>query len=343
MATADLTKATRELFVRSLVNQVYYKVPFVEELQRRRQITHTAGLYVERLVDYKTIEDIVQVYTTNQPLTDQKETYLQKPRFTWRKWQMPLRYDVDEELENMYGGKEIQLLNLARHLVQKGQKDIKLWLSAQIFNSGSTTPIADGTVTALQSLVSGLDHDTAYGTLTRTFSTSTNDWWQGADPSGLSKDVSTSGQGTAWTLTKANIRKWVNETDVAHYMEGADDIMILMCPTLWNKLAAQLEAHLEYKAGSKQSQGIRSMIFDGHEIVSVPYLQRSSTTKTWLFILNLRHWELRIHSHRNFKLTDFEWQGKNANGYDYELARILGQGNFVCWKPNSSMWLSNVS
>jgi hypothetical protein len=343
MSTADLTKATRELFVRSLVDQVYYRTPFIEELQRRRQITHTAGKYIERLIDTDEIDDLMQVYTANSALTDAKKTTLEKPRFTWRLWQLPLRYDVDEELQNVHGGKEITLLNLAKHLVTKGQRACKLWLDKQVFNNGSTTGIADGTVTSLQSLVSGLDHDVTYGTISRTWSTGTNDYWQGADPSGLNESVSTSGQGTAYNLTKANIRKWVNETDVAHHMEGADDLMILMCPTLWNKLAAQFEAHLEYKPGSKQSQGIRSMIFDGHEIVSVPYLQTTSTMKTWLFILNLRHWELRIHSMRNMKMTDFKWQGENANGYDYHLARILGQGNLVCWKPNSSMWLSNVS
>jgi hypothetical protein len=85
------------------------------------------------------------------------------------------------------------------------------------------------------------------------------------------------------------------------------------------------------------------MNLDGHEVVSVPYLQRSSTTKTWFFILNMNFWELRIHTARNFKMTDFKWQGEQANGFDYYLARILLKGNFVCWKPNSSMWLSNVS
>lgn len=119
--------------------------------------------------------------------------------------------------------------------------------------------------------------------------------------------------------------------------------MICMCPTLWNKLRNEFEAHLVYQPGKKQSQGIKSMMFDGHEIVSVPYLQRSSTMKTWLFILNLRHFELRIHTRRNFKFTGFKWQGDQSNGYDYYLGRIMLQGNFVCWKPKSSMWLSAVS
>ena len=84
-------------------------------------------------------------------------------------------------------------------------------------------------------------------------------------------------------------------------------------------------------------------MFDGHEVVSVPYLQTSSTMKTWVFILNLQYWELRIHNQRNFNMTGFKWQGDVANGYDYWLARIMVQGNLMCWKPNSSMWLSNIS
>lgn len=342
MSTADLTKATRELFVKSLVDQVYMKTPFIEELQRRRQITHSAGKYIERLVDTDEIDDLMQEYTSQQALTDQKKTTLDKPRFTWKLAQMPLRYDVDEELQNVHGGSEITLLNLANHLTTKGQRAVKLWLMKKAFNTGSTTGVGDS-ATGPQSLVSALDADTTYGTVSRSFSGGTNDWWQGADPSGLGSVITSSTQGTATNFTRDNIRKWVNETDIAHYMEGTDDLMVLCCPTLWNKLAAQMESHLEYKAGMKQSQGIRSMVFDGHEIVSVPYLQTSSTMKTWVFILNLRHWELRVHSKRNMKMTAFKWQGENANGYDYWLARILWSGNLVCWKPNSSMFLSNVS
>ena len=85
------------------------------------------------------------------------------------------------------------------------------------------------------------------------------------------------------------------------------------------------------------------MYVDGHEVVSVPYLQRTSTMRTWVFILNLAYWELRIHTRRNFKFTGMKWQGENANGYDYYLGRILLQGNFCCWKPKSSLWLSAVS
>ncbi len=343
MATTDLDKATRELFVKGLVDQSIMRTPVIEELQRREQVTHSAGKYVERLIDTEDIDDLVQTYEVNDALTDEKKTTLEKPRFTWRKSQLPLRYDADEELENVHGDQVVQLLNLAEHLVKKGHTALRKWFEKQIFNNGSTTPVADGTLSAWQSLVSALNHDTTYGTISRSFSAGTHDEWQGADPEALTENVSSSGQDTSYTLTKGNLAKWINETDVADSMESPEDLMILMCPTLWDKLRAEFEAHSMYKSGMKQSQGITSMMFDGHEIVSVPYLQRTSTMRTWLFILNLRYFELRIHNRRNFKTTPWKWQGENTNGYDFWLSRILLQGNFCCWKPKSSIWLSSVS
>jgi hypothetical protein len=342
MSTADLTKATRELFVRSLKNQVMYKTPVVEEIQRRNQVSYSGGKFIERLVDIDEIDDLMQEYSANTALTDEKKTTLDKPRFTWKYAQLPLRYDVDEYTQNILAGNEEQLLDLAAHLVKKGQRATKLWLEKKLFNSGSTTGVGDNTVT-FQSLVSALDSDTTYGTLSRNLSSGIRDWWQGADPADLTQNISSSSQATETNITISNIRKWVTETDVAHYMEGVDDIYIVMCPTLYNKLRAEMEAKLVYKAtGDTQKQGFQKMELDGYTIVSSPYLQTTDTMKKWVFILNMNDWELRIHSARNFKMTDFKWQGEYANGHDYWLARILISGNFMCWKPNGSMFLSNV-
>jgi len=345
MSTADVTKATRELFDRTLVDQVHMRTPVVEALMRNGQVTSTfkGGKYIEKLIDTDTIESLVQEYTNNSALTDAKKTTLEKPRFTWKYAQLPLRYDLDEYIQNADAGTEEQLLDLPEHLVKKAQRDLKLWQCAKLFNSGSTTGVADGS-TAFQSLVSALDEDVTYGTITRTASTNTADYWQGANPAGLWSENTSSTQTTAANLTISNIRKWVHESDIAHYMDGEDDLMCLCCPTLFNKLRAEMESKVIYKPGLKQSQGINSMMLDGGiEIVSVPYLQTSSTMKTWFFIINLRHWEWRMSSKRNFSQTGFVWQGDRSNGHDFWLARIMMAGNFFCWKPNSSMWLSNVS
>lgn len=339
----DLTIATRELFVRSVVDQVFMKTPFIDDLQKRRKITYSGGKYVERLVDTAEIDDLYQEYSANEPLTDDRKTTLDKPRFTMKLGQLPLKYDVDEELQNVHADDSVQLLDLAEHLTKKAQRGMKLRLMKMVFNDGSTTARSDSSK-FFQSLVSALDHDATYGTLTRSWSAGTRDWFQGADPAALNESVSSSAQDTATNLSVSNLRKWINESSISHNMESEEDLYIYMCPTLWDKLAAEMESRTRgYETGDSQNQSIRKLKVDGHTAVSVPYLQTTSTMRSWLFILNLQHWELRLHTRRNFKMTDFKWQGDVVNGYDFYLSRILLAGNLVCWKPNSSMWLSAVS
>lgn len=344
MANADLSKATRELFIRSLIDQVFMATPIVEKLWTGKRVNFKGGTQIERLMDKDTIDSEVQTYSANTALRDSRKTTLEKPHFHIKLAQLPLRYDVDEYIQNIMAGTEEQLLDLAAHLVKKGQKDVRLWLEKQIFNSGSTTPVTD-TAEDFQSLVSALNHNTAYGGLTRTFSSSTNDWWQGADPAALNAAVSSSAQDTSYNLTISNLRKWIYESSIYHNADGPQDFQVLMCATLYNKLRAEMEAKQQYAPMAPVAkQGFTKMLLDqAIEVVNVPYLQTSSTMKTWLFIVNWTNFELRIHPERAFNLTDFKWQGENSNGYDFWLARIMISGNFICWKPNSSMWLSAIS
>ncbi|KPL25601.1 MAG: hypothetical protein AMJ75_00385 [Phycisphaerae bacterium SM1_79] len=339
---SDLTLATRELFVRALINEVHMKTPVVEELQRRNQVMYRGGKYLEQLVVKGTMEGLVQEYTVNQALTDEKTEMLEKPRWQWKYAQLPLRYDADEATQNISAGKEEQLLDLADFLASQGHDGMRRWLCKMIFNSGSTTAVADGG-TKFQSAISALDHDTTYGTLSRSISGGTNDWWQGADPADLTQSITSSSQDTSYNLTIYNLRKWVHESDIAHYMESDDDLYVCMCPTLFNKLRAEAESKIEYNPGQTQNNFVTKAKIDNLTCVSVPYLQTSSTMKTWLFILNMKYWFLYLHRDRNFKVTDFKWQGDQANGYDRWLARIMVKGNLVCNKPNSSMWLSAIS
>lgn len=341
---SDLTEATRELFVRTLRNQVFYKMPFYEDLERRKKITFRGGKYIERLVVKDEMDDLAQAYTVNEALTDEAKDMLAKPRFTWKLLQLPLRYSGDWVIQNANAGQEEQLLDLVKFLVEQGQGGMRRKMMKNLFNAGSATGRSD-TGKEFQSLVSALDHDIAYGNMARSWSAGTRDWWQGADPSALNINVSSSSQGTATNMTISNLRKWIYESDVSQYMDQKSDLTLLMCGTLFNKLRAEMESKAIYKGevGDTMKQGFTKMILDGYNVVDVPYLQTTSTMQTWVFILNMNEWELRISTERNFELTDFEWQGKYTNGFDYYLSRILVAGNLVCWKPRGNMFLSNVS
>jgi len=341
---SDLTEATRELFVRTLKNQVFYKMPFYEELERRNKITFRGGKYIERLVVKDEMDDLAQAYTINEALTDEAKDMLAKPRFEWKKLQLPLRYSGDWKIQNANAGQEEQLLDLVRFLVEQGQGGMRRKMMKNLFNAGVATGRGDSSK-EFQSLVSALDHDVTYGTLTRNWAAGTRDWWQGADPGALNINVSTSAQGTATNLTVSNLRKWIYESDVSQYMDSKSDLTILLCGTLFNKLRAEMESKAIYRGevGDTMKQGFTKMILDGYNVVDVPYLQTTTTMQTWVFILNMNDWELRISTERNFELTDFEWQGKYTNGFDYYLSRILVAGNLLCWKPRGNIWLSNVS
>jgi hypothetical protein len=353
MATLDdVGLATRELFVRSVKDQVYMRTPIIEELQRRSQITYSGGKYIERLVDVNEVNSLAQAYTANEALSDGKVDTLEKPRFKFKLLQQPMKYDVDEYLQNHNAGTEEQLLDLAQYLVTKSQRGVKLAMRNMMYNvdpggaTGSETGVGDNSK-YWQSLLSALDHDVTYGTINRTLSTSTNGWWQGSDPSGRPDTITSSTQDTATNISLANFRKWI--IPIEQYMESMTDLYCVMCPTLWNKLRAELEAKGQHNKleADKLKYGIQAFTIDGAMIVKDPYLEHgwgaSGTTENWVFILNMNDLELRVHSDRNMKQTEFKWQGENANGHDYWLARILCSGNLINWKPNGSMWLSNVS
>ena len=339
---SNLTEATRELFIRSVKDEVFMKTPFLDDLLSRKKITFSGGTSIKQLVKFRDgLGDIAQDYVTNDTLNDSATDYLAKPEWTWKKFTIPIRYDGDVEIQNENAGSEEQLLALVPDLVKSAQRDAKLHLNSLVFNSGSAAGVSD-TGAKFQSLVSALGHDVTYGTLTRTLSTNTRNWWQGSDPAGLIA-TTTSAQGTATNFTISNIRKWIWETNVAHNLEGPGDIGIYVCPTLFNKLRAEMESKVIYKQGDPQSQGFEKMIVDGFTVVSVPFLQTTTTMKKWAFIVNLNDWELRLSTARNFKVTPFVWQGQNVNGVDYYLSRILVAGNLICNKPNGSLFLSNVS
>jgi len=347
---ADLDIATRELFIRTVKDQVFMRTPFIEELMKRSQVTYRGGKTLERLVDRDELTDQGQAYTANQALVDNKKDVLTKPSFSWKNYQQPMRYDVDEYANNILADNEEQLLDLAEHLVKKAQRGIKLALQRMVFNvnpklgTGSETGVADNSA-YFQSLLSGLDHGVTYGGLSRTLG-GANGWWEGSDPEGRPDVVTTSSQNAAYNMTIANIRKFI--IPIQEYMDSMGDILIVVCPSLYNKLRAEMQSYQIYNpVPDTMNFGFQKMVLDGMTVMSVPYLENgygsSGTTENWMFLINLADWELRIHTARNFMQTPFVWQGEISNGFDFWLARILLRGNLVCWKPNGSMWLQNVS
>ena len=353
---ANLSQITRDMINRTIKDQVYRRMGFLDELMSRDRIITSGGLTIGGIADYGEVDDLAQSYVMNQQMTDGEKTTLVKPTWNWKYTQMPLKYGGDVEIQNINAGNEEQLVDLATYLAKKAQRGIKIKLEKMIANGGGTTTTDyNDTGVNFQSLIHALKHTTTsenYGALARSGTSGVRNWWQGADQ-GNGADTQllptiaegtgfTSYQGTATTLSIATLRKLI--IPVQHNIQAKKDLMVIACPTLYNKLKAECQAQMIYQGSTETANvGFNKMFIDGHQIVDWDYLEESSTMKTWLFILNLETWELHFNKARNFKMTPFKWAGELPNGMDYYLARILLAGNLICNQPNANLWLSNVS
>lgn len=344
MSTADLSLATRNLVIRALKNQVFIGTPFFDELASRNKIITHGGKAIDKIVDKDEMDDLAQFYSENTPLESGKKNMLARPTFKWKKMQVPLEYGVDEQLENVDAMKEEQLLNLAEHLAKKGLRATKLALMKSSWNNGTETPIESSDSDSFQSIVSALDFDNTYGGITRTGASGLNNYWQGGMVGAVGTPEGTSisdTNATSYSLSIDQWREWL--IPLEHRAEDLSDLVTYMPAVLFNKFRAEAESRILYGPGDPQQQGFKNMTVDSYKIVAVPYLQETSITKTWVTIINHADWDLRIHTARDFKMTDFVWQGDVVGGFDKWLARIMVAGNLVCWKPNGSMWLNDVS
>lgn len=354
MASPNLSTITRDLVSRTVHAQVYRRLAFLDELDKRTRIITHGGKTITSIADYAEVDDLAQAYAIDEQLTDGEKTTLIKPSWKWKKVQIPIKYDGDVEIQNINAGKEEQLVDLAEYLAKKAMRGMRIKLERMLAQDGTATFDADYNDDGknFQSLVHGLLHeDTAttgkYGTLARDISAGLRNWWQGADPGSIFQNIAegtaaSSTQGTAVNLDMANIRKWI--IPVQHSIEKKKDLMLIMCPTLFNKFKAELQSYMMYEGATDTADvGFNKMYFDGHQFVDWDYLETSATMKKWVFVLNLATWELHYNSARNFKMTPFKWCGDLPGGFDYYLARILLAGNCFTNQPNANMFLTNVT
>lgn len=342
MANTNLEAATRELWLRTVKTQVFYRMPVLARLYEGRRITWRGGTKIRRSVQNAEMDSLAQEYTATDPLTAEAKTILAKPEFEWKHFQVPIQYDLDEDLQND-GGREAEVIDLVQYLVKAGQRAARIKLNKMIYDTPTTS--ADS-ASGFQSLTDALDQDATYGTLSRS-GTTTRKWWQGA-----SLDNTFTDQDTLMSPSIANFRKLRGR--VQQYVEKPGDLLAVMGSDIFQQYQAQVEArHVYNRDGSLLAKyGFNTLVLDGVEFVEDPSLNEDYNSGTsgngdlcseWFFLLHIPDWEMRIHPRRSLKLTNFTWQGDQANGLDASLARVLCSGNLVCWQPNASAWKSYVA
>lgn len=340
----DLDNLTRDMHDASMEVEIMRKTPVVSLILERKNVKFKGGKRYFFEMDTDTVEDLAQDYSVNQALTHGTKDVTDVAYFRRKHFQLPITLDFEEDLENAYETEDgTQLHKLAAFKTQKAQEGTRLHLRKLIYGSATDTAVQ------VQGLNSALVPDSTYGTLARTQSTNTRDWWQPA-----ANKFSSSTYATEYTISLTRLRQWQEPmTD----LETGKDFVWICGGTLWLALLAEAEARsmpVENNPGGMFKWGIEEMNIGGCRIIKDPFLSTtyntamSQTTGTAgalerrLYGLNIKDWQLMIHPKRNFKMLSFFDQAQIANGADFKLARIQFSGNLICKHPNRSIYLSNV-
>lgn len=343
-ANANIAASTQRLFLRSVVDQVLFKMPLYARLLMADQVKKVwpGGDYITRPVKTARMYSLAQDYGPNDALTAGSLTLLDAPRFLWKMFQVPVLYGVKERFMNS-GGKETQLLDLIEFLVDTAQDGAREHMYRLMYDA-TTTDDGDKFQSVIQALDhgdSGADVGYTYGGLIRDISAGTRNWWQSADMTDF--DGAASHQDTQYSASIDTVRRGLSA--VNRYARPKSEFLIACGSEIHLALKSWIQTErISTEAGPLAKYGFNSFTIDSVECVEDIFLRNANITNShkWLFIYHVPSWELRFHPERMMAFTGFTWQGDRVGGFDQWLARILNMGNFMCWQPNVNMWLSNV-
>lgn len=361
---ANIQASTRELWRRTVQRQVWLKNPMLARMLMANRITWNGGQRLIGPLDIAEVDDHIEWYGENDTLGVKTKTTLTLAKFKWKSFQLPVQYGMAEELSTGKGA-ETAIFDLKKYLVTKANRGTRIALVNQFYGTDSSgTRGSDNSLTAtdyasvngdtdkrFQSALQALTHDATYGGITRTASTNTNDWAQGASLDGSYTDWD-----TAATIGPDLIEQ-MQDAVMEHAGDyTASDFLFVMGPANYRALRKFVTAQkINTSPGILNvNYGIESFTMGGWEIAKDYRLQAkyisniASASPTlsadkWVFCFCIPTWEMRFHASRRFRFTGFTWQAMIAGGRDQYLARILGSGNFVCWQPNANCFKADVT
>lgn len=350
---SNLSVATRTFVEKVWKSHIAYGMPLLTRLLERGQI-FPGGTQFEQVAETADMESLVQYYGPNDPLVGGSKELLEKPKWSRAYATLPILKTIDEEIMNAPAG-DAQLVAIAKNYAKTGLRSLKQSLNKHFYGNAGDAEI-DSLHTLPQGLCSALKEDNTYGGLTRTGST-VNEWFQSADYAAWD---------TAASMNKASLWNWLDS--IMEFVEGPGDVLIIMGPTLYQRLKGQMEAFHSYEPeGNAASQGFDSMRIDGYEIAKDWRLDRlvetdikgrdgttniglagvgSTVGSTFVFVLNLNTINFRYASIGGggpFSMSDFFLQDQVEGGSEKWLARLKFKGNLMVEQPNANLLRSNIT
>ena len=319
-----LTATTQKLYLKTVVDQVHDRIPLIYRLRKRNNVTSDGGSQIQVPLRYGKNTQ-TQNYVKGQILTSGRDTKLTAAVFDWRHTQVPIKYDVDDEIKN--SGKQ-QIVNVIAEEVKSAQEDMMDTLSENFFGiyEGSASTPGDADPLGLPAAFYGGSYaygTASYGGITRA---AIGDWWDGN-----MDDLTTVGAATTVSFSQWD---FMVETCMK-YKARRQDLMAVCGSALYRKWKALVRSKSNNDcdvSGMMAKAGFESFNIDGVELV----LDDNCPASTF-YMLDTAQWKWHISPKRNFKMTPFKSQAEYNNGIDEYLARVfLSHTGLVCEKPRTS-------
>ena len=352
----NVSATSRKMWIESVISQVIFKMPMFTKMYLSGSVVKKwdGGTMITRPIKTANMKALAQDFGSEDALTGGRVTMLNMPSFRWKRFQLPIVYTHEEMTMNSGPNR---VVDFSRFLVESGQEGARIHLYELAYNNKATTETnySNDTGKVFQSILQALDHGDAttdigysYGNLTRDISAGTNDVWQSADiEDSFDGTGVASVQDTEITASIANFRKAMSV--VRRSTEPTGDYLCVMGPTLHQAFQSQVgsgvvNTKIASQPGDLVRYGFNSFTIDNVEFVEDTYLRNANVTNAhkWFFIFHIPSWEMRFKPGEMFRITPFQDQAVMINGYPQSLARVYCEGNFMCWRPKSNMWLSNM-
>ncbi|MFA4944885.1 MAG: phage major capsid protein [Lentisphaeria bacterium] len=330
---SDLSIATEELVQRTFVYEVGLREPILAMLMTEGKVSSRGGTYITYDLVKDDAKDEAQAYAAGEGLTVAQSEFLDQAKFKYKYVQMPIRYNVDDEIQNHLATSEVKRHDLVTLITERAQDGLRRHLTVRLHTASSTDAGK-----YVQSIYDACDHSRTYGTVTS--STTAKTWWNGASLAGTWAD-----RDTAMTVELNNLRTIGYIVD--RYVAPGQKKYCFLPEGLHSKVRGILEGKVSYQMGTADNSkmakfGFKSFMYDGVEYIADSYMTLNSQTD-YLLMLNPDTWELRLHPSAAFKVTPFFDQSQVAGGADEKVARIKFAGNVCCKKPNANFWNSTAT
>jgi len=326
---------TQIMYTKTLTDQIQERYPLVKKMKKSNIKIWTGGSEVQSPITIAR-NNQSQVYAKGEQMGSSTETKRSYTKHTLTYMQTPIKYDVEDFTENNGEAVTVETIGAEVEAAQLGQIYTLSQFGYGIYDGSTvTTPTAKQPM----SINAALTYDSTnnrggvanYGGITRSA--------QGDIFSGV---AGTSASNTVQTATGVTYAQWDYMVDSCLKHGAKRGSLLAVCGSaLYLKWKALVRAK---ESGLSAPSDMFKVGFAAFSIDNVDIVLDDNCPANTFYMLDMDSWQWYISAKRNFLVTDFEWQGRQNDGIDEYLSRVLlAHTGLVCSKPRNNYLSLNMS